>query len=464
MYLSFNEKLRITEDYLKTHKIKKGKMIHKGFDINKWIKELNTIYTKGDLNSDGIYMYKGNSLLLKQIEKIKSLGLNLDLNINLDFNNNFAIMKKYYKEKHRLPDSKCIKYCNVEIGKWTCTIKKILEKGELQEDGSFSFDKYILKKEELDMLNEFHFLDLFYNNKDVWDIYYEAFVDYLKEYKIIPKQSTIYRDLDLGYWYQRQKLIILNGIIQEDGSIKYGNNRLTKDKVDKFNSIDYQEFMPKIFCWDDRFELLDDFTKTNNRLPRIHEAYKGFCIGMWFYDQKRIAYCGELIDGIYKYKDKSISIEQFKKLESISNEFSMKRKYAWDSNYELLCDFKKEFNRLPKRNEVYKGFCIGIWLYTNISIFNNGIELDDGSVKYYDSKLSKEKIKKLESQEVKWVTKTSRYNKKEIKDTETMKARRRYLISQLNRIRDIEFNSKKDVEDFNNNFYKLIYTKNQNNK
>ena len=185
---------------------------------------------------------------------------------------------------------------------------------------------------------------------------------------------------------------------------------------------------------------------------------------MWFYDQKRIAYCGELIDGIYKYKDKSISIEQFKKLESISNEFSMKRKYAWDSNYELLCDFKKEFNRLPKRNEVYKGFCIGIWLYTNISIFNNGIELDDGSVKYYDSKLSKEKIKKLESQEVKWVTKTSRYNKKEIKDTETMKARRRYLISQLNRIRDIEFNSKKDVEDFNNNFYKLIYTKNQNNK
>lgn len=73
-----------------------------------------------------------------------------------------------------------------------------------------------------------------------WEEKFEILKEYLKEHNgEYPKREEIYKGINLGFWIDRQRTTYNNGEKQEDGSIVYEAHILTKEQMDKLNSIGF---------------------------------------------------------------------------------------------------------------------------------------------------------------------------------------------------------------------------------
>ena len=158
-----------------------------------------------------------------------------------------------------------------------------------------------------------------------WDNTFELLKEYLKENdEIYPKQSEYYKEVALGQWINRQRTIYKNGILQEDGSIKYKTYFLTKERIDKLNEINF-EWTNTTYDknWNNIFENLKEYLKENDgQYPKYNEYYKGIALGQWIITQRAIYYNGTLQeDGSIKYKTYFLTKERIDKLNEINFEW-----------------------------------------------------------------------------------------------------------------------------------------------
>lgn len=72
---------------------------------------------------------------------------------------------------------------------------------------------------------------------------------------------------------------------------------------------------------------------------------------------------------------------------------------CWETTFDLLCEFVKNFDRFPYNKEKYKDYMIGTWCVTQRVLFNR-------------NKLSSEKTEKLDSIGFVWDTKDELWNRK----------------------------------------------------
>lgn len=99
--------------------------------------------------------------------------------------------------------------------------------------------------------------------------------------------------------------------------------------------------------WESQYELLQGFLAENGRLPLSVESYHGVNVGRWLNEQKR--------------KKDALVPARRAMLENIG---ALDDK--WEQIYRLVLDFQKEFGRLPKKKESYRGLSIGAWLALQI--------------------------------------------------------------------------------------------------
>ncbi|MFQ9065703.1 MAG: helicase associated domain-containing protein [Romboutsia timonensis] len=118
----------------------------------------------------------------------------------------------------------------------------------------------------------------------------------------------------------------------------------THRKVKTKNDIKFME----------KFNLLKEFKEEFGKLPTTVDEYKGVKLGAWCSNVRVLYKCNCLSEDLYN------------KLREIGFMFDY-NKEKWEYNFNLLKEFKEEFNRLPRQYEKYKNVDIGFWIYNNMS-------------------------------------------------------------------------------------------------
>jgi len=116
--------------------------------------------------------------------------------------------------------------------------------------------------------------------------------------------------------------------------------------------------------WDFWFGLLQNYVGRfgNSFVPHFYLA-NGFKLGFWVNSQRT------------KYKDGLISQERIEKLESIGQWTWNQLEHVWDSNFNLLTEFTKDFGHavVPSLPELYKGQKLSFWTQMQRQRYKKGI-------------------------------------------------------------------------------------------
>ena len=161
----------------------------------------------------------------------------------------------------------------------------------------------------------------------LWEIQFDLLKKFRQENGRWPKFHEKYDGYSLGRWYYKQK------------QLAKSDNPSYRERIDMLLSIDALER-----TWEQYFALLTRFIDAFGRLPSATETWEDCKIGAWLERQK---------------KDKRLHDfpDRYEKLEALGT-----FRTGWDTNFDLLVEFKDEYHRLPKYAETYKGVAIGRWL------------------------------------------------------------------------------------------------------
>ena len=257
---------------------------------------------------------------------------------------NFQLLKEYLdKHNGRYPKSYEV-YKGVNLGSWLNGQKIIYNHGVIVENVGKKYYKQRLSFEQIALLNSINFNWETKNYKSRWHKNFDLLKKYIEENDgKYPNFNEVYHNINLGSWVETQRNIFKNGVLQENGSIKYTEQELTKEQIELLESIDFTwENNSVDYIWEKSFALLEQYLiKYNGVYPIKGQVYRSFNIDTWIRLQRRIYINGTYCDnGSIKYKEYTLSQEQINKLNSINFEwFTPKTNYqdrVIDNKAELL--------------------------------------------------------------------------------------------------------------------------------
>ena len=178
------------------------------------------------------------------------------------------------------------------------------------------------------------------------DIRLQYCKEFYKEFNRLPKSNEVYKGWGIGSFINK---------------LKQGINSKLKPQVEEIfqQPIEVQRKRTNI-TKEEKIILCKEFYEKFNKLPTRKEVYKGWGIGTF-------------IDGL---KQRSNSKLKPQVEEIFQQPIETKRKIInlTDEEKIILCkEFYEEFNKLPTRNEVYKGWNIGNFM-SNIKRGNSKLK------------------------------------------------------------------------------------------
>ena len=285
---------------------------HKSIQIGRWLSRQKVSFNKGALPKN-------------RIDKLESIGFSFDKKSDLDkkrWDSNFEVLEEYYNKFNSLPGQHVV-YKGVTIGRWLANQKQ-----------RYLVDK--LTDERIEKLESvgYEFINIY---TTLWDSRFELLKEFKEEFGRLPKSKETYKGVKIGYWTSNQRKAYIN------------KAKFSKEKIRKLKSIGVivHSTVAKKEQWEYRFNLVKEFKKEFNKLPKRNEMYKGINVGYWINTQKRFMNKGKL------------SADRTEKLKSIGVKLSNDFIDQWNSNFDLLKEFKEEFGRFPTVREIYKGIKIG---------------------------------------------------------------------------------------------------------
>lgn len=169
-----------------------------------------------------------------------------------------------------------------------------------------------------------------------WDRNFQLLLAYKAQFGCFPKAKEMYKGVNLGRWYNKQKMALLD-------------QSLSRDKAEKLLALGVAETSLDAI-WDRNYQMLSEFVTDYNRFPMVSDRIYGFNIGKWYFKQKHLA------------KSDSMPEYRLSRLQAIG--FSVDRSHlSWEESYLLLSEFVKDCDRLPKVSESYKGYNLGQWWF-----------------------------------------------------------------------------------------------------
>ena len=168
-----------------------------------------------------------------------------------------------------------------------------------------------------------------------WKYMCALYAEFKQKYDREPKQKEQYKGINLGAWVilQRQKA--------KSGVLSKSRREMLLSAGFNFNPLDKQ--------WQEMFELYVEFKQMFHREPKQQEQYKDKNLGSWVTVQRQ------------KAKKGVLSEERKDMLLSVGFVFDAKDD-KWEKMYPLYVEFKEEFHREPKIDEIYKGENLGVWV------------------------------------------------------------------------------------------------------
>ena len=262
-----------------------------------------------------------------------------------------------------------------------------------------------------------------------WDEKLELLKEYLKEHDgKYPRQDEVYKNVNIGAWVNTQRTAYNNGQILPDDSRKYASYRLSKERIDKLNSISFSWCLDSVRSddlWNKNYELLKEYLRFHDgKFPKQTETYKGIRLGSWVAVQRTIYNNGNKCkNGEIRYNSSLLTEERIDKLNEIDFVWVLPVEDKWNTRYNLFVKYLEEHDRkYPKQGEVYENFMIGAWVNVQRTIYNNGTLMDNGSIKYDNLSLSKERLEKLKAIDFKW------YSYCKMDYIRTLKSYKKYML------------------------------------
>ena len=169
-------------------------------ELGEWVTKQRSKYAKNKLNN----------------ERIKKLEL-----LNFDWNRGFKIYHEVWFDKYEQLKELYDEHGSVEI------VNENTLKLWVQTQRSH-YRKNILEKEKVKKLNDINFRWEYLD--DIWDEKYYILCEYKKEFgSCLAPVSMLYKNTKLGGWINEQR-------------IRYKQNKLSQERIDKLNSIGFVWF------------------------------------------------------------------------------------------------------------------------------------------------------------------------------------------------------------------------------
>lgn len=200
-----------------------------------------------------------------------------------------------------------------------------------------------------------------------WDKFYELLGEYRKKKKMLPRGHTLYKGFHLGAWFNAQRALLYAG-------------NLSKQKTILLDNID-PKWRKNAFerKWHSTYEVLVEYFEEFKKFPLTKEKYKGIRLGEWFSNQRVKADKGVLKQ---EYIDKLKKLSPFWQLGS--------HEIVWETSFEAFKGYHDKHQKIPIGDRaIFNDIHVGGWIYRQRKLYKKG-------------KLSKERIKKLDSVNENW--------------------------------------------------------------
>src|SRR5579862_483652 len=207
----------------------------------------------------------------------------------------------------------------------------------------------------------------------------ELLFKYCEENKKTPPFREKYGNVNLGIWYQGQKLKVNNS---NNFYEILSKNKYVKEDIDR-----YLEAKNNKLTFDQSKQLLFKYCNENKKIPLHKERYENMNLGMWYTNQKaKISNYNSNICIILS-KNKYVKKDLIQYLE-VKNKNKDKKKLTFDQSRQLLFKYCNENKKIPPREEQYENMNLGIWYHNQKKKINNSEN------KYYIILLKNKYVKK----------------------------------------------------------------------
>ena len=371
-YKTFN---LVKQYYIKTGKLCTITIVFEGVNIGIWTRTQRYLYRKNKLSINKI-------LLLESIPgwwwKKKDTWYKT-----------FDLFKKYVAETGKMCNTLTI-YKNTRIGRWMTNQRK------RRLENKLSSEKIKLLESVPNWRWSVH--------KDTWYIRYILLKKYIAETGKICIYSTVYENIKLGTWVVSQRR-------------RYRYKIISKEKINLLESIPEWQWDPKQNIWDSSFNLLKEYVIETKRMYIYSTVYKDIKIGLWAAKQRQYYRAGRLdikkinllesipgwswknkrtwnesfiltkeyvsetgVKHIYSnltyknvnigrwayvqrlyYRNKKLSENKIKLLETIPIWNWSIRQNMWDISFNLLKEYVMETGQMSIYSTTYKSIKIGLW-------------------------------------------------------------------------------------------------------
>ena len=340
LYFDFDDRWNYNFEIYKDFKQKYNKEptkyeIYNNHNIGIWVSYQRRLYNQNSLSNDKIKQLKKYNFIFNKTE--------------YDWNDNFNVLKEYIEKFDKIPTQTTV-YNNYNIGTWLSIQKVSYRNGKLSKERIEKLESIGVK-----------FIELNNELENKWNDNFNVLKEYIEKFDKEVTISTVYNNHNIGEWLDRQRS-------------RYRNGKLSKERIEKLESINIILTNVNNKKWNDNFNVLKEYIERYNNMPKYTEEYNDNSIGRWLSKQKAL------------HRNGKLSKERIEKLESIGvfNTIQKVEKRTWDETFNLLKNFIKDYHRFPKYNEKYNNYNIGGWIVKQKSLYKQG-------------KLSKERKQKLES-------------------------------------------------------------------
>ncbi len=354
--LSFDQAIEIFKDYIYKYKKTPTKsIVVEKFNLGKWY-----MFNKKEIVDSNCLKYKKlvviDDIVKSDIDRyLKSREENKGKKI-VNFEQGFAIFKKYFQEFKKIPRGNKVMYENINIATWFCHQKEKVVDDKCDIYILFSSIDTIVKDEMDKCLERKGNL----KGKKIYsfDESLEILKKYVKKEKKIPVgKKIIFENYNIGIWYKGQKYEITD--INHEKYIKLSSiDIIVKQDLD--NYLLTKNETKKMVPFETSFNLFVAYIFQNKKIPRARgEIYNDFNIGKWFADQK-----GYIKDKTSKLYLKFSSIDIIVKNEIdkyISEKNTRNPKISFETSFETFTNYIIENKKIPTRNVIYNNIKLGSW-------------------------------------------------------------------------------------------------------
>jgi len=136
-----------------------------------------------------------------------------------------------------------------------------------------------------------------------------------------------------------------------DARIHYRQGSLNPKRIPVLEALPGWSWDPQEDRWEEMYAKMLDFVSIHERIPGVRDHWQGVKIGAWAQAQRQ------------NVGRQGYSPHHLERLEQIPGWVWNMKTSQWERNYEKLKAFIEEHDRLPIKNEFYRGFCVGNFMH-----------------------------------------------------------------------------------------------------